>query len=145
MRGGSDTGAPVKAKLGISDVLAGGAAFEDVIERLPGSSAHRIRYGTSSPVQFATDADRINMLFDALDEAYEHIVIAGDIQSVRDLLATIEGRIDTAVLVNRPGEKAPAADFLGLEVSDLDVIHYEAEPSAPRREAVLQTTASALT
>ena len=90
----------VSPTLGITDVLSGRASFEDVIERLSGSEAHVIPAGSSAAgTTAAKDKDRVNMLLDALDDAYDHVVIAGGREAVRDLFTTIEGRIDAGVVV----------------------------------------------
>ena len=71
------------------------------------------------------DKDRVNMLLDALDDAYDHVVITGRRAAVRDLFTTIEGRIDAGVVV-ADGEGGPThGNFLGFNVADLEVIRYE--------------------
>jgi MinD-like ATPase involved in chromosome partitioning or flagellar assembly len=107
-------------------VLSGRASFEDVIERLSRSEAHVIAAGSSAAgTTAAKDKDRVNMLLDALDDAYDHVVIAGGREAVRDLFTTIEGRIDASVVVaDGEGITAPGS-FLGFNVADLDVIRYE--------------------
>jgi succinoglycan biosynthesis transport protein ExoP len=119
----------VSPTLGITDVLSGRASFEDVIERLSRSEAHVIAAGSSAAgTTAAKDKDRVNMLLDALDDTYYHVVIAGGREAVRDLFTTIEGRIDAGVVVaDGEGITAPGS-FLGFNVADLDVIRYE--PSA---------------
>jgi Mrp family chromosome partitioning ATPase len=116
----------VSPTLGITDVLSGRASFEDVIERLSRSEAHVIAAGSSvAGTTAAKDKDRVNMLLDALDDAYDHVVIAGGREAVRDLFTTIEGRIDAGVVVaDGEGVTAPGS-FLGFNVADLDVIRYE--------------------
>lgn len=116
----------VSPTLGITDVLSGRASFEDVIERLSRSEAHVIAAGSSAAgAAAAKDKDRVNMLLDALDDAYDHVVIAGGQQAVRDLFTTIEGRIDAALVVaDGEGITAPGS-FLGFNVADLDIIRYE--------------------
>ena len=90
----------VSPTLGITDVLSGRASFEDVIARLGGSEAHVIAAGSSvAGTAAAQDKDRVNMLLDALDDAYDHVVITGRRDAVRDLFTTIEGRIDAGVVV----------------------------------------------
>ena len=135
----------VSPTLGITDVLSGRASFEDVIERLSGSQAHVIPAGSSAAgTMAAKDKDRVNMLLDALDDAYDHVVIAGGREAVRDLFATIEGRIDAGVVVaDGEGVTAPGS-FLGFNVADLDVIRYE--PNTPDHgEADLLTLRGSLT
>jgi Mrp family chromosome partitioning ATPase len=116
----------VSPTLGITDVLSGRASFEDVIERLSRSEAHVIAAGSSvAGSTAAKDKDRVNMLLDALDDAYDHVVIAGAREAVRDLFTTIEGRIDTGMVVaDGEGVTAPGS-FLGFSVADLDIIRYE--------------------
>lgn len=126
--------------LGITDVLSGRASFEDVIERLPGSQAHVIAAGSSvAGSTAAKDKDRVNMLLDALDDAYEHVVVAGRHEAVRDLFTTIEGRIDAGLVIAGNDEDVAPGTFLGFRVADLDVIRCraatEAEPAAARLPA----------
>jgi uncharacterized protein involved in exopolysaccharide biosynthesis len=135
----------VSPTLGITDVLSGRASFEDVIERLSRSEGHVIAAGSSvAGTTAAKDKDRVNMLLDALDDAYDHVVIAGGREAVRDLFATIEGRIDAGVVVaDGEGVTAPGS-FLGFNVADLDVIRYE--PNTPDHgEADLLTLRGSLT
>lgn len=134
----------VSPTLGITDVLSGRASFEDVIARLAGSEAHVIAAGSSAAgTTAAKDKDRVNMLLDALDDAYDHVVVAGARDAVRDLFTTIEGRIDAGVVVAE-GETAGApGNFLGFNVADLEVIRYQ--PAAQsEREASLLTLRSAV-
>lgn len=125
-----------KPRRGLSDVLSGTATFEDVITPLPGTSVHMIAAGGAvGEAAAAVDRDRINMLLDALDEVYDHIVITGDWHDLRDLFKTIQGCIDAGIVVAPPGGETASGDFLGYQVNDLDVIHFEAgadvdEPSA---------------
>ena len=129
----------VSPTLGITDVLSGRASFEDVIARLAGSQAHVIAAGSSAAgTAAARDKDRVNMLLDALDDAYDHVVITGRRDAVRDLFTTIEGRIDAGVVI-ADGKVAPRrGSFLGFNVADLEVIRYAAggqergEASLPR-------------
>src|SRR5690606_15477214 len=80
----SRDGRGVAAKLGavtrpgMNDLLDGRASFDDVIARLPGSDAHFIAAGgaPSDPAR-PLDTDWINLVLDALDEAYDHIVVVG--------------------------------------------------------------------
>jgi polysaccharide biosynthesis transport protein len=118
--------------LGISDWLSGRASFEDVIARLPGSKAHAIAAGSSSAgAATGNDRDRVGMLLDALDDAYEHIVVTGGRQAMRDLFTTIDGRIDAAVVVADSESPAAPDKFLDFDVADLEVIRYQ--PAAQDR------------
>jgi Mrp family chromosome partitioning ATPase len=135
----------VSPTLGITDVLSGRASFEDVIERLSGSQAHVIPAGSSAAGTIAAkDKDRVNMLLDALDDAYDHVVVAGGREAVRDFFTTIEGRIDAGVVVADGEGAAGSGNFLGFNVADLDVIRYE--PGAQDHgEARLPAVQGALT
>ena len=127
-------------KPGMTDLLQGNAFFEDVIARVPGSEAHVIACGEALlDGELAEDADRLNLLLDALDEAYDHIVVAGNHDEARALFQTIEGRFDAGITVSAPNRRQPLikdepGSFLGFEVSDLDVIRYQ------RTDAVLATS-----
>ena len=114
-------------------MLAGRASFEDVIARLPGSQAHVIAAGSSAAgTAAANDRDRVDMLLDALDDAYEHIVVTGARQAMRDLFTTIDGRIDAGVIVADSESPAAPDKFLGFDVADLEVIRYQ--PAAQDRD-----------
>jgi polysaccharide biosynthesis transport protein len=128
----------VSPTLGIVDVLSGRASFEDVIERMAGSEAHVIAAGSSAAgTAAAKDKDRVNMLLDALDDAYDHVVIAGGWDALRDLFTTIEGRIDAGVIVASGEEQGTPAGFLGFTVADLDVIRYEPQEQQRSETSVL--------
>jgi hypothetical protein len=84
------------------------------------------------------------MLLDALDDAYDHVVIAGGRDALRDLFTTIEGRIDAGVVVSDwEGAVAPG-NFLGFNIADLDIIRYEAD-ALGHREANVKTLSGSLT
>ena len=135
----------VSPTLGITDVLSGRASFEDVIERVSRSDAHFIPAGSSAAgATAARDKDRVNMLLDALDDAYDHVVIAGGRDAVRDLFTTIEGRIDAGVVVADGDGIAAPGNFLGFNVADLYVIRYEPD-AQDHGEASVQTLSGSLT
>lgn len=138
---------------GIGDLLAGNATFEDVVHRLPESDAHVIGPGTLSDECVGTlDADRLNLILDALDEAYDHIIIAGRNEPARDFFETIEGRIDTGVTVADPARRIGAqaelpCTYLGFEVTEIELIRYErahASTFQPERMARLVDRAEAV-
>jgi hypothetical protein len=82
------------------------------------------------------------MLLDALDEAYEHVLIAGRREALRDLFVTLEGRIDVGLVIADGAEPAAPGAFLGFGVADLDIIRYE--PLPQRRRAGLPALRGAL-
>jgi MinD-like ATPase involved in chromosome partitioning or flagellar assembly len=134
----------VSPTLGITDVLSGRASFEDAIARLTGSQVHVISAGSSvARTAAAKDKDRVNMLLDALDDAYDHVVITGGREAMRDLFTTIDGRIDAGVVIADGEGSAAPGNFLGFNVADLEVIRYE--PAArDQHEARVLTVGGAL-
>ena len=116
---------------GLNDLLRGEASFGEIIQRLPGSDAHAIASGNALDIPSApVDPDHLNLVLDALDEAYDYIVVTGRHDAARQLFETIEGRFDTGIVVVEPVKQAPAvadpADtFLGFEVADIDIIRFE--------------------
>ena len=122
---------------GMNELLAGEASFEDVIQRVPGSEAHVITAGSfdaSAPSEI--DAERANLLLDALDEAYDHIIVTGAHARARELFAATQGRFDTGIIV-ADGRRRSVLEtgtheyFLGYDVADLDVIRLERDERAP--------------
>ncbi len=131
--------------LGVADVLSGRATFEDVIEPLPGSRAHVIAAGSSAAGKAAAgDRDRVNMFLDALDEAYDDVIVTGGSDAMRELFATIEGRIDAGVVVGSSSAPASPDDFLGSSRANLDIIRYEPTAEAQHDEVRLHTLRGAL-
>ena len=120
---------------GFTELLFGHANFEDVVQRLPGGNVHRIAAGAPLD-QFESDIDpdQLNLALDALDEAYDHIVVTGPHYDARALFEAIQGRFDAGVLVCEPRTGAPPPaepgnSFLGFEVAEIDVIVFERKPA----------------
>jgi polysaccharide biosynthesis transport protein len=137
-------------KPGMTDLLQGEASFEEVIQRIDGSDAHFIPTGTTFSPQAVDDVDRANLVLDALDEAYEFIVVYGAPEQARGLFSGIQGRFDAGVLVidshkNHASTARSGAQFLGFEVPDMDIITVESlsTSTAPlavaRRSSVLRS------
>lgn len=126
--GGGTGGLP---RAGINDLMQGQASFEDVIARLPASSVHAIAAGSPANDRAAMlDPDRLNLVFDTLDEVYEHIVVTAGHEEARALFAALEGRFDACVSVadSARAENAMAAGverFLGYEVTEIDIMRLE--------------------
>ena len=127
--------AGLDASRGLNDLLRGDAGFEDIIQRLPGGAAHAIACGSAfEPADGGADPDQLNLVLDALDEAYEHIVVAGRHDEARKLFETIEGRFDAGIVVTEPRRRVQShedspATFLGFEVADIDIIRFERSAS----------------
>ncbi len=131
---------------GLAELLQGRARFEDVVARVPGSTAHLIPAGmgaTSAAVML--DPDQVNLALDALDTAYDHIVVVGSNQSARALFEAIQGRFDAGVLVSEGKRRAKLADapgtFLGFEVADIELFKLE----RPLSNRVMQDRLARLT
>jgi hypothetical protein len=132
---------------GFMDLLEGRASFEDVIRRLPDGDAHVVPCGTAR-ADAKLDPDRLNLVLDALDEAYDHIVVTGEHQAIRDLFLAIEGRFDAGILVadRSQGKAANAAPgtFLGFQVTDIDVMRLDrGAPERSGRMRLARSTTSA--
>lgn len=125
-------------KPGLCDLLAGSATFEQIIGRMPGSSVHVIQPGIPpADPGIVLEPDRLNLTLDALDEAYEQIVVAAEHRDAQLLFEVIEGRFDAAVVVtDSPSLHRPAEDgsetLLGFEVSGIDIVHVPAGAVRPR-------------
>lgn len=130
---------------GIAELLDGKARFEDIVRSVPGTDVHVIAAGPAlGSAAKGHDADRINLVLDALDEAYDHIVVTGPLAEARALFETIEGRFDAGLLVGsglHPDSVGNAdGHFLGFEVSDIEVMRLgrgaKPEPSLGSKAAV---------
>jgi len=112
---------------GLNDLIHGKASFAEIIQRIPGSSAHAIACGSAIDVESCVDPDHLNLVLDALDEAYEFIIVAGHHDEARKLFETIEGRFDAGIVVAAPDQSMPLLGdppetFLGFEVAEIDII-----------------------
>ncbi len=116
---------------GIVELIDGAAKFEDVVECLEQSDVHFIRAGRLHVETFwELDPDRVNMILDALDEVYDHIIIVGRREAARRLFEAIQGRFDCGIVVSDAKRRAAAAGdspntFLGYEVDDITLIRFE--------------------
>jgi hypothetical protein len=136
----------VHATVGMGDLLEGKAKFEDVVERVPGSNAHMIPAGSAMTSE-GVDGDQLNLVLDALDTAYDHIVIVGKMPAARALFEAIQGRFDAGVIVadgKRRSAKMTEAPgtFLGFEVTDIELFRLERPVSSKvAKERLARVTA----
>jgi uncharacterized protein involved in exopolysaccharide biosynthesis/Mrp family chromosome partitioning ATPase len=130
---------------GIAELLSGGATFEQIIRRLPGSEAHVIGAGAFDDGDAsALDPDRLNLVLDALDEAYDQVIVAGRNESARNFFEAIEGRVDCGVLVADPGRvgsvlRDPPGSYLGFEVAEIDLVRYDRQVAAASGRRIVRT------
>ena len=119
----------VASSPGFTDLLTDKASFEDVICPIAESALHFVPCGAARPAGAEDiDPDRINLLLDALDEAYQDVVITGPYAAAREYFRAIEGRVDAGVLVRSdiaPDDADAGAEqrLLGFDVTEIDVIH----------------------
>lgn len=122
----------VASEPGLNDLFSGAATFQDVIQVIPESTVHFIATGqNSSPREL--DPDKINLILDALDEAYNNIIVVGQHEPARSLFEVIEGRFDAGVTVTEPKGRVtviqdPPGTFLGFQVADIDLMTLERTP-----------------
>jgi polysaccharide biosynthesis transport protein len=117
-------------KPGMTDLLCGTVSFDDVIQTIAGSEAHFIATGTSGAEPGPGEADRNNIVLDALDEAYEFIIIHGAHEASRALFVRIQGRFDAGVLVGDGHARAGAAtQFLGYDVPGMEIVTVSPLPA----------------
>jgi uncharacterized protein involved in exopolysaccharide biosynthesis/Mrp family chromosome partitioning ATPase len=133
---------------GLNDLLRGNVNFGEIIQRIPGSDAHAIASGNPlEHVPECIDPDQLNLVLDALDEAYDYIVVTGRHDAARQLFETIEGRFDTGIVVTEPRKQAPVIEdpsntFLGFEVADIDIVRFERRVSeaSPVQQRIARAT-----
>lgn len=124
--------AGIASRPGIVELVRGDASFEDVIQSLPGSQAHVIPAGEGLDLDGPADqldAERLNLLLDALDEAYDHIIVVGGYEDARLLFEIIQGRFDAGVTVGDVKRKTaalqdPPGTFLGFDVTDIVLVRF---------------------
>ena len=130
---------------GVAELLNGGATFEQIIRRIPGSEAHVIGAGAfDNGDPSALDPDRLNLVLDALDEAYDQVIVAGRNESARSFFEVIEGRVDCGVLVADPGRvgsvlRDPPGSYLGFEVAEIDLVRYDRQVVAATGQRIIRT------
>lgn len=138
-------GLSLTAGPGLAELLNGGASFEQIIRRIPGSEAHIITTGTfADGVAPDLDPDRLNLVLDALDEAYDQVIIAGRYESARAFFEAIEGRVDCGVVVADPGRigvvlRDPPGSYLGFEVAEIDLVRYDRQMAAIPGQRIVRT------
>jgi len=123
---------------GFIELLASKASFADVVRWIPGTQTHFIPSGWAvAEGPEGLDADQLNLILDALDEAYDHIIVVGNYENARALFETIQGRFDAGIVSSDANDSQRVLDdppdtFLGFEVTDIDLIRFI--PASPQTE-----------
>lgn len=116
---------------GFVELLKGTATFADVVRYIPGTQVHLIPSGWAfAEGPAGLDADQLNLILDALDEAYDHIIVVGQYEAARTLFEAIQGRFDAGIVARDESDGHRSLDdppdtFLGFEVTDIDLVRFE--------------------
>ena len=120
---------------GINDLIEERVGFKDVVRAIPASSMHLMPMGTSTQ-ELDGDARKtqLELILDALDETYDHIVAYGSYANAQELFRIAEGRFDAGVTICDSSEVASLKNepdcFLGYTVEGIDVQHYTPPPES---------------
>jgi uncharacterized protein involved in exopolysaccharide biosynthesis len=127
---------------GMAELLQGAASLQQVMQLLPGSTGlHFVAPGEASSSVAMRDADQVNLVFDAIDDAYDHVGFVGEYDALHVLFTVIEGRFDTVVELAASDHaqtvrSAPGTLF-GCAVAGIEVLRLGTASVAPRRHASL--------
>ena len=143
----------VKPEPGIADLVNNEpVTFADVVSNLKDTRAHIIPFGAPNSIDKKNlNGEQLNLVLDALDEAYDHIIIVSDRPNAAVLFETIGGRVDAGIALGPPekSEKIRGSrpnQFLGFDVTDIELMSWNGdEPTtgqsgSPRRGRVLAPT-----
>jgi uncharacterized protein involved in exopolysaccharide biosynthesis len=104
--------------VGLTDLVAGEAAFVDVIQSIPGSRLHAIPRGFVDAAVLAEEPQALAITLDALAQAYDWVVCrlgTPQARTARDILAVAGARMDTVVIASdRDPEDADLLDLYAL-------------------------------
>ncbi|HEV7439662.1 MAG TPA: lipopolysaccharide biosynthesis protein, partial [Methylobacterium sp.] len=130
----SSTDAP-----GLTDLVAGDAAFLDVIQSMPGSRLHRVARGFVDTEVLFEEPQALAISLDAMAEAYDWVVCRLRFrpgQASRALLSAVAARMDGVVIAsNAEADDPELVALYGLAedagagqvlVAQDDVVHEEA-------------------
>jgi uncharacterized protein involved in exopolysaccharide biosynthesis len=126
---------------GIAELLQGTASLHQAIQLLPGSTGVRFISPGGGLPNTAMHADQANLIFDTIDDAYDHIVFVGEYDALDALFTVVKGRFDTVVEISAPARvqaarSAPGILF-GFPVSGIEVLRLGVDARPQRRPATL--------
>ncbi|WP_457104654.1 GumC family protein [Methylobacterium sp. P5_C11] len=104
------------ARLGFSDLVAGEAAFLDVIDARGSTGLHRIEAGLAASTVLFDEEDALALTFEAMAEAYDWVVCRlYAAPGAVDLLELVAGFMDSVVIASNADAEDPAlADLYAL-------------------------------
>ncbi|MGU3464372.1 GumC family protein [Methylobacterium sp. C33D] len=104
------------ARLGFSDLIAGEAAFLDVIQARRESGQHRIEAGLQDSAVLFDEPDALALTFEAMAEAYDWVICRlHAAPGAVDLLELVAGFMDSVVIASNADAEDPAlADLYAL-------------------------------
>ena len=106
-----DVNAPVgaSAKLGLTDLVAGDAAFLEAIQAQRDSGLHRIQAGQHAATVLFDEPDALALTLEAMAEAYDWVVCRlHAAPGAVDLLEFVAGYMDTVVIASNASAEDPA-------------------------------------
>ncbi|WP_091713844.1 GumC family protein [Methylobacterium phyllostachyos] len=132
--------------LGFTDLVAGGAAFLDVIQAERGSALHRIEAGRRATTVLFDEEDALTLTFEAMAEAYDWVVChlhaaAGAV----DLLELTAGYMDTVIIASNASAEDPAlADLYAVvqEAGAGQIVVAQDSPAGSTFDAQLRLNAA---
>jgi tyrosine-protein kinase Etk/Wzc len=110
------------------------ARFEDATVSLSDTNVHYVYASRQAHEPQLRDEAGLNLVLDAFDEAYDHVVVFGRHDDACALFETIEGRFDAGLIISDQPAKPPETSrskFLGFEVADIEIIHHVRGDQAP--------------
>ncbi|XYD08095.1 GumC family protein [Methylobacterium sp. NMS12] len=104
------------ARLGFADLIAGEAAFLDVIQARRDSGQHRIEAGLQDSAVLFDEPDALALTFEAMAEAYDWVICRlHAAPGAVDLLELVAGFMDSVVIASNADAEDPAlADLYAL-------------------------------
>ncbi|WP_132251619.1 GumC family protein [Methylobacterium segetis] len=95
---------------GLTDLVAGDAAFLDVIQPVPGSRLHRVARGFVDSAVLLEEPQALAISLDAMAETYDWVICSQRLRSgegPRALLAAVSARMDSVVIVSNAAADDP--------------------------------------